>query len=184
MQALLLAAPVAAAAATPPKPNELTLGIGDAGLLFALEDVVVTIGTLGYVTYGDQQGGFQLVGGYQRWLPEWATLGVTGSWAGSRRTMFVGGVDRGDVERRLLTVMADGRAHWFRRPRVSLYSGLAFGLATLSDDLEDLPDEDDLTGAAFHVIPIGIRFGRDVSGFVELGAGWHGFLKAGLTGRM
>jgi hypothetical protein len=168
----------------PEKPNEVFVGFGDAGLIFALEDVVTTVFTLGTVTYGDQEGGLQVVAGYQRRFGSWAGLGVTGSWAGAKKTMRLMGNDAGRVERRLLTLMVDGRAHWLRRPRVELYSGLAFGFTSLGDEWAALAEEEDLNGVGFHAIPIGIRFGRDVGGFLETGVGYHGFLKAGLSARL
>lgn len=179
--AMLLAS--AASAQTPEKPNEFFVSIGDAGLIFEFEDALLTIGTLGYVTYEDEELGFQIAAGYQRWLNRWGSLGVTGSWAGSKRTMVISGTPRGDVERRLLTAMVDARGHWYRRPSVDLYSGLALGGAHLSDDLEEVGDEDSVSGFAFHVIPIGIRAGRDWGASFELGIGWHGFIKAGLSRR-
>lgn len=172
------------APAQPIEPkHELFLSVGDAGLIFALEDIVVAVGTLGNVTYGDQEGRFQVSGGYQRHFNRWTSAGVTGSWAGSRKTMYVRGARYDEVERRLLTLMAEGRLHWLRKPAVGLYSGLALGVFQMSDDLASLPKSDDLTGPGIHVILLGVRAGRDVGGFLELGAGFNGFLEAGISGR-
>ena len=172
-----------ALAQSTPKQNELFLSVGDAGLIFAIEDVVVAVGTLGNVTYGAQEGGYQIAGGYQRRLGTWASAGVTASWAGARKTVHVHGTPYGKVERRLLTLMAEGRAHWLRRRSVELYSGIALGVAQMGDDLSSLSEEGDLTTLGFHVTALGMRVGRDVGGFLELGAGFNGFLKAGLSGR-
>ncbi len=181
--ALVMLIASSASAQPPERPNEFFLGVGDAGLIFEFEEVLVTVFSLSQVRYGDEKIGVQFIAGYQRHFNSWASAGVTTSWAGSRRTVFIGGADNGEVERRLITVVADGRAHWLRRPNVRLYSGLALGYAQLSDDLGNLADKDALNTLAFHIIPVGVRVGRDVGGFFEVGAGWHGFFKAGLSGR-
>jgi hypothetical protein len=178
---LLVSVAVPANATPPPTPDEFFVGIGDAGLLFAFEDVFTTAFSFGYITYGDEQLGFQVVGGYQRHLSEWGSLGVTASWAGSQREMFFDGDYAGDVERRMYSLMLDGRARWLRRPGWQLYSGLALGAVALTDEDED--DRGSESGLGWHLIPLGVRVGREVAGFAEVGVGWHGFLKAGLTRR-
>lgn len=172
-----------ALAQVPPPQNEFFVGVGDASLMFTFEELAVTLGTFGIVSYGDTEGGVQVVGGYQRRLNSWASAGVTASWAGARRELFYFGESQGEVERRMITVMGDVRAHWLRRPGVELYSGLALGLVQWSDDWESLPGDDDDSTLGFHVVPVGIRFGRRVGGFVETGIGWHSLLKAGLSSR-
>ncbi len=165
------------------KKNELFVGIGDASLMFTFEDLVVTIASLGAVHYSDAEGGLQVVGGYQRRFNDWFSAGVTGSWASATRTMYVLDEDRGDVERRLITVMGDARAHWLRRPSVDLYSGLALGYAQWTDEWDASDHTADDGMAAFHIIPVGVRVGRDLGVFAEIGVGWHNILKAGLSGR-
>ena len=171
-----------ALAEPPAQRNELFLGIGDAGLIFMLDDVGTAVLTLGTVTYGDEVGGFQIVGGYQRWFSSWSSLGVTGSWAGARKTAYFRGEDVGKVDRRLITLMIDWRAHWLRRPAWDLYSGVAVGVGEMSTDLYSAPDEDG-TYPTFHFIPIGVRGGRDWGIFAETGFGLNGFVKAGVSRR-
>lgn len=172
-----------ALAQPPEKRNEVVLGIGDAGLLFMLDDVTTTIFTLGTVTYGDERGGVQVVAGYQRWFSRGTSAGVTATWAGAKKTMFFRGRSVGDVERRQMTLTVDGRAHWFRRPSAELYTGLALGVGAFSDALVGAPDEND-TFLAFHLVPIGVRFGRDWAGFFETGFGVNGFVRAGVSRRL
>ncbi len=176
-------------AQSPQKANEVFVGIGDPGIIWMLyagtTDVLDHIFYSNRVTYGDQQGGFQVVLGYQRQLGNWASAGLTGSWAGSSRTTFIDGEDRGKDEIQLLTLMADGRAHWLRRPVVDLYSGLGLGVTQVSDKFLAVPTgaKDEFTSVAFQLIPIGIRVGRHTGGFFETGFGTNGFVKAGLSQR-
>ena len=172
-----------ALAQVPPPQNEFFVGVGDASLMFTFEELAVTLGTFGIVSYGDTEGGVQVVGGYQRRLNAWASAGVTASWAGGRRTMYFLDEEIGEAERRMITVMADARAHWFRRPAVEIYSGVALGMVQYGDEWGDVADDESYTHVGFHVTPVGVRVGRDLGVFAELGVGWHNFLKAGLSGR-
>ena len=178
---LLLA--TTALAQPPQKRNEAFISIGDASTLFLFDDLVTIIGSLGTVTYGDERGPFQIVGGYQRRLGSWASAGVTASYAHASRTMFFLGDEVGTFSRGLVTVLVDGRGHWVRRPSLDLYSGLALGVAHTSDKWASTSEEDHLTTAAFHLIPVGCRAGRDVGVFLETGIGWNNFFKVGLSGR-
>ena len=172
-----------ALAQSPEKKNEFFVGVGDASLMFTLEDLATTLGSVGLVHYEDTEGGLQVVGGYQRRLNAWASAGVTASWAGGRRTMYFLDEEIGEAERRMITVMADARAHWFRRPAVEIYSGVALGMVQYGDEWGDVADDESYTHVGFHVTPVGVRVGRDLGVFAELGVGWHNFLKAGLSGR-
>ncbi len=192
--AALLAAPAFAQPSSEPSPkkNEVYLAIGDPGILFALTDVSTQIltqivgGMVGsHITYGDTKGGFQLTGGYQRQLASWFSAGVAGAWAGTSQSIYVNGVDRGDREMQFLTLIAEGRAHWLRRPSVRLYTGIGIGMNAVNDKFVGLADsKDTLIMPAFQVVPIGIRVGRDWGGYAELALGTNGVLKAGLSRRL
>lgn len=70
----------------------------------------------------------------------------------------------------VLSVMPTVRFNWFYRERVQMYSSVSLGLCT---DFEDLYVWGDMT-------LFGCSFGRKVFGFVELGGGMSGWLRAGL----
>ena len=177
-------------AQAPEKRNEVFVGVGDPGIIWVFysvsTDIIDNLFLGNSVTYGDQQGGFQVFAGYQRRLGRWAGLGLTGSWAGSSRTTFVNGRDRGKDEIQLLTLVADARAHWLRKPRVDLYSGIAFGITHLSSDFLAVPTggKDESTVPAIQLLPFGIRIGGNTGGFFETGIGTNGFVKAGLSQRL
>ncbi len=179
---LVLVLAPAAFGQVPENRNEVFVAVGDPGLIFAFEDVGTVLFTLGTVRYGDQKGGIQVSAGYQRWLSSWSSLGVSGSWASASKTMYILDEPVADVERRLLTVMADWRAHWLRRPAWDLYSGVAVGLSNYSDDLYSAPDEHG-NFPTLNLIPVGVRVGREWGGFGELGIGLNGFVRAGLSHR-
>ena len=69
----------------------------------------------------------------------------------------------------VLSVMPTVRFNWFYRERVQMYSSVSLGLCT---DFEDLYVWGDMT-------LFGCSFGRKMFGFVELGGGMSGWLRAG-----
>lgn len=72
--------------------------------------------------------------------------------------------------------------HWVMRPGFQLYSGAGFGVryrrgtyvTTETDTFNKLLP-------TFHLNVLGVRFGRTVGFFAELGAGYKGILSAGLN---
>ncbi len=174
----------------PQKPNEVFLGIGDPGLIWGVHEVASDVADnlfLGdNVTYGDQQGGFQVALGYQRWLSGWSSVGITAGWAGSSKTTFINGVDHGKDDIQVLTLMGEWRAHWLRRSAMDLYSGLGAGVHQASHKFLTAPTggDEELTVPAFQLMPFGIRAGRDWGGFFEILIGTNGLLKAGLSRRL
>jgi len=184
----LLASP--AFAQPPQKQNEVFLGIGDPGLVWGFHEVgselLDALFDGGNVTYGDMQGGFQIAVGYQRWLRAWSSAGVTASWTGSSKTVFIDGEDRGEDQVRILTLMAEWRVHWLRNPSVDLYSGLGGGVFQLRHKVVtfSIAGQEAKIWPAVQLIPLGVRAGRDWGGFFELLIGTNGLLKAGLSRRL
>ena len=70
--------------------------------------------------------------------------------------------------------------------RVRLYGALSYGISVL-DDLSVTPGNTDRSGPkpyAFQATPLGIRLGRQVAGFLELGIGYRGIVHGGLEVRI
>jgi hypothetical protein len=181
---LLTACPVRAE--VPPQPNDLCIGVGDPGLIYAVFDVADVLGTIftfGQVQYGETQGGFAITGSYQRSLNRWLSLGGSASWAGSRKPVYIGGNPVGYSDRWLLTQLVEVRGHWHRGSRVDVYSGLAFGLGEVGDRLTGYPADNSKSGFAAHTVPLGLRFGGPWGGYVQTGIGFQSFIQAGLSRR-
>ena len=60
------------------------------------------------------------------------------------------------------------KAHWFRRPSFSVYSGIGYAVPLQAERLKNWPK---YWYEGFQYIPIGISFGRRVYGLAELGFG-------------
>lgn len=84
----------------------------------------------------------------------------------------------------IFSVMPEVRFNWVTAPDNSfqLYSGLNFGLDFINEE-HDVQTNLDRTyrQPGFHINGIGIRFGKKVGGFMELGIGNRGFISAGMS---
>lgn len=180
---LLLAC--AALSEPPPKPNEVHAAIGDRGVAFdfnhGLEDMFLFIFTLGYVTYGEASGPPAFTLGYERRVNRWASLGVSTAYASAHRMVYYDGEPRTEEDQSLFTLMVDTRAHWFRRTSFELYSGFSFGMANWS--AEYAGDNTGEGGLAIQATPIGMRLGRDLGAYGEVGFGHNSAVRGGLSKR-
>ena len=71
------------------------------------------------------------------------------------------------------------------RVRVRLYGSASYGISVLGDNVIKPGDADEsgVKPYAFQLTPIGVRFGRQLGYFVELGMGYKGLLSAGASFR-
>ena len=70
--------------------------------------------------------------------------------------------------------------------RVRLYGALAYGVSVLNDGRHEagLSDQSGLKPWAFQATPLGMRIGRQVAGFIEVGVGYKGTVHGGLEVRI
>jgi len=75
--------------------------------------------------------------------------------------------------------------HWVMKPGFQLYSGAGFGVKVRHGSYADGTDSDTETRAlpAFHLNAIGLRLGKKVGFFAELGIGYKAILAVGLNGQ-
>ena len=69
--------------------------------------------------------------------------------------------------------------------RVRLYGAVSYGVSVL-DDLNRKPGAADQSGLkpwGFQATPFGMRIGRQVAGFIEIGLGYKGLVHGGLAVR-
>lgn len=85
----------------------------------------------------------------------------------------------------LLAIMPGFEYHYFNRKIVQLYSGVQFGVLIHNQKYNDYKSEIKHKDAdfAFQIDAIGIRVGKQIGGFVELGFGFAGIVKIGISGR-
>lgn len=84
------------------------------------------------------------------------------------------------------TIMARGDFKYVKKTSFSIYSSLAAGVTLRSADLlsgVNQITENDL-GGAFHISPIGIRYGKNIALWAEVGFGYRGVLSGGVAIRL
>lgn len=89
------------------------------------------------------------------------------------------------VQDRYLTVLADYRFAWGRRPAAKWYSGVSPGVSWQQrreshNDFSYVKDEFSKVRFAYQVTAVGFEFGKKLGGYLELGYGYKGFLSGGL----
>lgn len=84
----------------------------------------------------------------------------------------------------VVSVMPEVRFNWVTAPDNSfqLYSGVNFGLDFIDEKHDRKTDlSRSYRQPGFHINGIGIRFGKKVGGFMEVGVGNRGFISAGMS---
>jgi hypothetical protein len=70
--------------------------------------------------------------------------------------------------------------NYVRTRLVRMYSGIAFGLYNASESGERIEDNSE-TRVGLQVNAVGLRVGKQLAGYLELGFGFNGILAAGIT---
>ena len=93
-----------------------------------------------------------------------------------------GGIDAGTFKERSYVGGVELDYHWLMREGFQLYSGAGFGIR-FRRGIYQTTETDTLNRflPAFHVNAIGVRLGRKVGFFAELGAGYKGVFSAGVN---
>ncbi|HOW86418.1 MAG TPA: hypothetical protein P5119_11185 [Candidatus Aminicenantes bacterium] len=100
----------------------------------------------------------------------------------SSGTLQAGGEDAGTFEEQNTIGAVELDYRWVMRPGLQIYSGAGFGVRYRHGTYEtDGSSEVNKFLPTFHINAIGVRFGRKVGAFFELGAGYKGVLSAGLN---
>lgn len=96
-----------------------------------------------------------------------------------------GDVIAGDFREKSTIAAAELDYHWIMRPGFQLYSGAGFGVKVRRGTYTDGAGTDTVTRVlpAFHLNAVGLRVGRKVAFFAELGIGYKGMLAIGLNGQ-
>ncbi len=85
----------------------------------------------------------------------------------------------------LVAIMPGFEYHYFNRKLVQLYSGVQLGVFIYNQKYTDYKSEvkHKEINFAFQVDAFGVRVGKKIGGFIELGFGFGGIVKVGISGR-
>lgn len=102
----------------------------------------------------------------------------------SSGTLRILGEDAGTYKERSTVVAVELDYRWIMREGFQLYSGAGFGVRYRHGAYQT--EESDTVNKVlptFHINALGVRIGKKVGFFAELGAGYKGVLSAGINGQ-
>ncbi|MDR0798973.1 MAG: hypothetical protein LBN18_04345 [Dysgonamonadaceae bacterium] len=170
------------------KQHEITGGVGlvsDAQVLSVLGDLFASALTAGYVI---EPGTYNVLSpnlNYRYWLSDRFALGA--SYTFDYNTVRVRhdntpnvAANWKDHSRLFHTFAIEGVYNYVSKPSWQFYGMLGAGVTIVH--ISDVPVET-WVGPNFQLSPFGMRFGKDIGGFFELGYGYKGILNAGISYR-
>lgn len=128
--------------------------------------------------------------GYNRALSDLVWLGITASYVKYNNTSEVTPYNNDPPytakwDDQFITTMIRLDFHYVRKEIITLYSGLAIGASFESITNVSNTDVTDDSNTLFagQLNAFGMRFGKQIGGFIEFGLGYVGFVSFGLSGR-
>lgn len=183
---------------TPPE-HEIKVQISDGlPLVVATAFMDITTDMLGTVlTFGnyksnrDEETGSPHLGlGYKYHVNDRFSAGANLSYQSITTTYKLEDKDdgsraKGERKISLVTIMPSVEYKYLKRDAFQLYGNADIGIAigSVSQDISSDTGTDSSSGVAFafQANPVGMRIGKQVAGFIEVGAGFKGFVTLGLT---
>ena len=116
------------------------------------------------------------------------TFGVTGAYDNSTGSFKQDNEIVGNFRHQYLTVAAEGKYLYLNRPDFCIYGSLGLGgLVYFQND--KFPQASTFINSKSYnfnafISPIGIRYGKQLGGFLEAGFGYKGILNAGVSYRL
>ena len=177
--------------------HEIYAGLGllnDNQLVALTADIIGTIFTGGYLVQPGSYHAFTPFAGYRYWFTK--RFGLGGIFAFDVNSVKVyNGTDLNDhtvlmreVNRYYMTFAVEPIFNYMYRPSCQLYGyfGLGGTIVTFGNVIFDDGSNANISRVPYvnvHITPIGVRFGNEFGGFVEIGYGYKGILNAGISYR-
>jgi len=92
-----------------------------------------------------------------------------------------------NIKDRVFCVLPGVEYHYYNKSIVQLYSGFHLGICYYNQKQSTISNKNTTTHSqikvAFQADLFGIRVGKKIGGFIELGVGYNGIIKVGISGR-
>jgi hypothetical protein len=174
--------------------NEFYAGAGflnDNQLLSFTGDMLGTVLTLGQAVQMDRYWFITPSVGYRYWFNRKVGLGLHFAFdKNSVKALYrVNDITTNDDDewrvhnRYFYTMAVDFSLNYMNKPACQLYGNIGFGatLVQFSDNTDPEARLKQFPYFNMHISPIGVRVGRTVAGFAEIGWGYKGFINAGIS---
>ena len=173
--------------------HEIYAGVGllnDNQLFSFFGDILGTVFTLGQAVQPNKYSAFTPSIGYKYWFNKHVGLGAHFAFDFNsvrviHRSDIIGNYHNADTvihKRYFYTMALDATFNYMYRPACQLYGNIGMGITLVRFSNNNA--EAGLKQFPFfnmHISPFGVRFGKMVGGFVEIGWGYKGFINAGLS---
>jgi hypothetical protein len=119
-----------------------------------------------------------IIAGYRRNFSDQFSMGLMGSYTAFNQEYTVLG-EQFRVQNTFITTMLDGTILYNPKSTFQLYSGLSLGSSIYTQ--KDTSQTASKTIFAFHLNAIGLRVGKTIGAFVEIGYGFNGLVNGGFS---
>ncbi|MDD4819478.1 MAG: hypothetical protein PHD21_01395 [Flavobacteriales bacterium] len=179
---IIATANITAQSTTDFKRNEISVGYGFAPVqdMFGTLETIVSFGLF---TRENSTSIGAISAGYSYHVSKVVSLGATYAFSSGESDLYTAGSFSGHVKQQFHAVMAMGKFNWLNRKSFTMYSKVGIGVLLSSCDGDNKELDQNSTMVAFQWSPLGMEFGNDIAGFVEMGMGNCGFLQAGVRFR-
>jgi hypothetical protein len=168
----------------PIKKHEITISVGllnDVQLMAMVGDLMATVVTAGYLVQPGGYSAFSPSISYRYWFGR--RFGLGASYTFDVNSVKIRKESGTDADFRLYkryysTIAVEGVFNYMNRPYCQLYGMLGFGVSIATIPKSVLRTVVIPNG---HLMPIGVRVGRNVGAIFEFGFGYKGFINAGLS---
>ena len=164
--------------------------LNDNQMIAMIADVLSTVLTGGYLVQPDTYHALTPFVGYRHWFTNRFGLGGTFAFDVNSVKLYNGDSEHYQmqkVNRYYLTFAVEPIFNYVYKPAWQLYGSLGLGTTIVTFANATFNDGTNaklsLAYVNAHFTPIGVRFGKEFGGFVELGYGYKGILNAGVNYR-
>ncbi|WP_254413013.1 outer membrane beta-barrel protein [Dyadobacter diqingensis] len=119
--------------------------------------------------------------GYKYFVTDRIAVGAATGFNGHAHESNFRYTDFTGLEAQTLTVAGEVTWIYLKRPAIKLYATAGLGFYTMRASVDSYHSATTTNGATAQITPIGIRFGKKLGVFTELGYGYKGILNTGFS---
>jgi outer membrane protein W len=169
------------------KKHEIVLGYGVGTHYAIVEEMAGVLGifiTLGTFNAEYESGTGAILLGYRYSAGEKFSIGIDGSYTKIKEILKIQSKPVGSFYKQFYTIAPYVAYNYIKKEKFSMYSGIGLGYTFVKDEytMDDGGNETNNSGEfAFHLSAFGVRFGKNIGGYVEVGYGYKGLVNLGVS---
>jgi hypothetical protein len=148
-------------------------------------DAYKLFGTDKSVGYGTLKSSGAFFGSYRHTVLPWLSVGLTAGFEKETKDLQIGGNAVGLYTRYVITIAPELQARYYHKGLTTMYGALGIGNTFVNEQYTSLTSDKHIDAtdnyAGFQVSPIGLKVGKKLSGFGEIGFGYKGVVQLGIS---